>query len=151
MNDFYNKELVFFDVDASNDIDIITFLSGELKKTGKIKDNFTEEVVKREKEYPTGIECGEINISVPHADYHLVNESSIAIAILKHPVKFRKMDNPEEKINVSIVIMLAIDQPHAHIDILKKVFTFIQNQELLKEIVNNNNHEIALKTIEDNL
>ena len=85
----------------------------------------------------------------PHSDHEYVNEGRISIAILENPVKFHKMDEPEEEIDVSIVIMLSIAEPKAHMDLLQKLFAFIQEQEVLEKIVKMDSREEVIQAVKE--
>ena len=43
--------------------------------------------------------------------------------------------------------MLALDKPHAHIDMLGKIIEMIKNKEVLKDIINEKNEENNYKII----
>ena len=45
------------------------------------------------------------------------------------------MDEPEQTCPVSLVVMLALNEAHAHLEMLQKVIALIQDQELTKRIV----------------
>jgi PTS system galactitol-specific IIA component len=58
----------------------------------------------------------------------------ISIATLTEPVQFCEMGNPEEKVDVKIVFMLAVKDSESQIELLTKLMKIVQNQDLLKEI-----------------
>lgn len=74
-------------------------------------------------------------------------EDAIVVAILDNPVKFARMDNPSSKIDVRIVIMLALSQPHGHIEMLQKVISFIQKQDVLEDILTHSENMDRVKSI----
>ena len=57
------------------------------------------------------------------------------MAVLKNPVEWHKMDDPEDTCEVSVVVMLALTEAHAHLDMLQKVVGFVQDQELVKKVI----------------
>ena len=83
-------------------------------------------------------------MAIPHVDIKHVNSAAIAVGILEKPIEFHKMEEPEKSVNVGIIIMLALDKPHAHIDMLGKIIEMIKNKEVLKDIINEKNEETVL-------
>ncbi len=77
-------------------------------------------LLEREEEFPTGLQIGDINVAVPHADHIYVKESEIILCTLENPVEFQRMDNPEKEVKVSIIILMAINNPDTHIEVLQK-------------------------------
>lgn len=134
-NNYFDSDLVFTDFEADKYEDVLSKLSNILVEREIVKDEYPEKILEREHNYPTGLECGEINVAVPHSDHVYVNEGRVAVAILKHPVMFNKMDEPSDEIPVSIVFMLVVAEPKAHLELLQKVFGAIQSQELLKQML----------------
>lgn len=150
MECYLDKDLIFKNLAAENSKDAIEIMATELYKKGLVKKEYINEVMSREEIYPTGLYTGEINVAIPHCDYQFVNKKSIAVGILEKPIKFKKMDEPSEDVDISIIIMLAIDEPDNHIAYLTKVFGLVQNQELLNRLYSSNDEEI-LKILNENL
>ena len=46
------------------------------------------------------------------------------------------MGEPEQKVNASVIIMIAINNPDLQIDFLQRLVTLIENHELLLNIKN---------------
>ncbi|WP_027108064.1 PTS sugar transporter subunit IIA [Lacticigenium naphthae] len=143
-----SKSLVFIDLDLNTKEEVLLFLSEELCKRDLVKAEYQQAILEREKVYPTGLPSPGVNIAIPHADNNLVNETSIAIGILKKPVLFNSMENTETELGVQMVIMLAIKEPHGQIEMLQKVVTIIQNEELTNRIVNTSNKSGVLEMLE---
>lgn len=150
MECYLDKDLIFKNLAAENSKDAIEIMATELYKKGLVKKEYINEVMSREEIYPTGLYTGEINVAIPHCDYQFVNKKSIAVGILEKPIKFKKMDEPSEDVDISIIIMLAIDEPDNHIAYLTKVFGLVQNQDLLNRLYSSNDEEI-LKILNENL
>ena len=73
------------------------------------------------KEYPTGLPSTPPGIAIPHANYEMVNKTTLAIATLKDPVLFHNMENNNEQLPIQIVIMMAIGEPHGQVEMLQKL------------------------------
>lgn len=129
-----NDELVFLDLKCSKNEEVLGVLSEKLHKLGYVKEGYREAVLEREKIYPTGLPSLGHKIAIPHADYNLVNETTIAIGVLDEPVTFQSMENVDQPLDIKIVIMLAISEPHGQIEMLQKIVSIIQDESLTEKI-----------------
>lgn len=150
MECYLDKDLIFKNIFSEDSESVIKIMASKLHEKGLVKESYVSEILSREEVYPTGLYTGDINVAIPHCDYQHVNEKSIAVGILKKPIKFKKMDDPSEDVDISIIIMLAIDEPNNHISYLTKVFQLVQNQELLKKLYSSDDEEI-LRILNENL
>lgn len=132
---YFSKDLVFKNLEFKDNTEALRFLATKLWEKGYVKKEYEKAILDREKDYPTALPSIDVKIAIPHADHKLVNKASLAVGVLKNPVEFRAMDDPDKKLNVSIIIMLALSEPHGHIEMLQKIVKLIQNSELLKQIV----------------
>ena len=133
---YLEKDLVFGDLEFTDNIEALKFLSSKLFEKGYVKEGYQEAILDREKEYPTALPSVDIKIAIPHANHTLVNKAALAIGILKNPVEFSSMEDPDIKLNVQIIIMLALNEPHGHIEMLQKIVKLIKKPEVLRAIVN---------------
>ena len=46
------------------------------------------------------------------------------------------MEDPSDQVTVSIVFLLALDQPHAQIEMLQEIAVVLQDQEILQHLIN---------------
>lgn len=144
------KILVYNDLDFNSNYEVIEFLANKLKEKNYVKEEFVKTILDREKLFPTGIPS-EIEIALPHCDNTLVKVPSIAVGILNNSVKFNAMDEPSKELNVKLVIMLALLEPHGHIEMLQKIVKFIQKKNDVEKILSINNIREIKKIIEINL
>ncbi|MBS4535085.1 PTS sugar transporter subunit IIA [Clostridium sp. D2Q-14] len=147
----FNKSLILKLNKEKNNTEVLSTLAEYLCKHGLVKDTYKNAILSREEEYPTGLFTGNINIAIPHTDIQHVNQAAICVGILENPVKFHAMDNPGKKIDVSLIIMLALTEVHGHVNMLQKVIELIQNQKLVKEIIQSNNSKTIYKVIKEQL
>lgn len=135
----FDKSLIRYVRDARTSEEVLCQMCGQLQEMGLVKDSFQQAILDREAAYPTGLDCGGINIAIPHSDIQNVNEAAICVGVLENPVLFHAMDDPEREIPVQLVIMLALTEAHGHIEILQKIVALIQNQEELRQILESEN------------
>ncbi|MFL2101069.1 PTS sugar transporter subunit IIA [Desemzia sp. FAM 23989] len=131
----FSEKNIFIDLEFEKKEDVLIFLTEELTKQGYVQAAFKEAVLEREKVYPTGLPSLGAKIAIPHANHDLVNKTTIAMAVLNKPVTFFSMEDVEAPLDIEIVIMLAISEPHGQIEMLQRVVSIIQDEELTRKIV----------------
>ncbi|MEG0076715.1 PTS sugar transporter subunit IIA [Anaerorhabdus sp.] len=132
LNDMYfDENLVVIDLEATDSKDALTKLATVLKEKDVVKDSFTTAILKRETVYPTGLMCEELAVAIPHTDAEHVNKQAIAVAILKEPVQFVQMGTENDLVDVKIMFMMAIKEPHKQMDFLQALmFAFMSKDKL---------------------
>lgn len=143
----FSEKNIFIDLEFENKEDVLTFLTEELTKQGYVQAAFKEAVLEREKIYPTGLPSLGAKIAIPHANHDLVNKTTIAMAVLNKPVTFFSMEDVTTPLDIEIVIMLAISEPHGQIEMLQRVVSIIQDKELTRQIVNSNSKPDILEML----
>lgn len=145
-----HSTLVYRNLEFNTSNDLLSFLADKLKEEGFAKEGYKEAILKREAEYPTGLPA-EVKIAIPHCDHTLVNKPAIAVGVLNNTVNFQAMDDPNKTLDVQIVIMLALDEPHGHIEMLQKIVQLIKSSEDLKKIIEVTSDEEVLQVINNYL
>lgn len=145
-----HSTLVYRNLEFNTSNDLLSFLADKLKEEGFAKEGYKEAILKREAEYPTGLPA-DVKIAIPHCDHTLVNKSAIAVGVLNNTVNFQAMDDPSKTLDVQIVIMLALDEPHGHIEMLQKIVQLIKSSEDLKKIIEVTSDEEVLQVIDNYL
>lgn len=129
------EPLIILDMQAGSYEDVFSQLGGALVREGYAKDSYINALCAREKEYPTGLDIDGIGVAIPHTDVSHVNRAGTAIAVLKDPVTFVQMGTDDEEVSVSLVFMLCVTDPNAHLDELQKILAVIQDTEVLKRLL----------------
>ncbi|KLE15680.1 PTS sugar transporter subunit IIA [Clostridium sp. C8] len=123
--------------------ELLKELSSLLLNQEFVKGNFYEELVKRENEFPTGLNMGSFGVAIPHTDPGVVIKDSIAVAVLENPVQFGEMTNPENKVNAKVVFLLALTDSTKHLKVLQKIIKIIQDSNLLKSLFIKDEYEMS--------
>lgn len=135
MPDFViDKNVVAVELQAEDDKDVLRKLSKLLYDANYVKGSYAEAVQIREDVFPTGLPTGEYGVAIPHTDAEHVNSPMIAVATLKNPIKFRAMDNPDNRIDIKIVFMLAMKDSKSQLTLLTNLMSVVQDQNMLKAI-----------------
>jgi len=133
-NNLLQEELIFLDVTANDQADLLEKLSQELFKRGYVKDSFTNGIIQREEKFPTGLDTGTVKVALPHTDAKHVIKPAILVASLKQPVDFMAMGTNDQRVPASLVFMLAIAEPKVQLATLSKLMGIFSEHEILTEI-----------------
>lgn len=128
-------EDVLIHIKANDCMDALHLLSTHLLNEGKVKPDYEEHLVSREREYPTGLCLGPINVAIPHTDYQYANTTQLAVATLEHPIEWHNMEDSDEVIEVSAIVLSLFDKPEHELETLQQLMNVLQNQELVAKIV----------------
>ncbi|EOT40121.1 PTS sugar transporter subunit IIA [Enterococcus dispar] len=148
MEVYLHEELVFRDLDAKSSDEALDYLATQLFKNGYVKKQYITAIKEREREYPTGLPSTQPIVAIPHANYELVNETTLAIATLKEPVEFHNMEENAATLPVKIIIMMAIGEPHGQVEMLQKIVGLIQDEPLRQKMVAAHDNLELLKLVE---
>lgn len=130
----FDQALFFPQQEFQDEKAVLKFLSQQLITQGYAKKGYTEAILTREATYPTGLPSPEPRVAIPHADSNFINHTTIAVATLAKPVAFHNMEDVDAELDVSIVMMLAIKEPHGQVEMLQNVVGIIQNNQVMREI-----------------
>lgn len=134
MSILIDPKYVVTGLDAETRQDVFDRLGGALLADGRVKDDYITALAEREAGYPTGLPVPG-GVAIPHTDASHVNEDTIAIATLARPVAFHEMGgDPDDLVEVSTVIMLALASAGEHLRVLQKIVKSIQKPEFLETI-----------------
>lgn len=131
--------------------EILTRLGGLLFENHYVKDTFVQAVLDREKIYPTGLQTTTVGIAIPHTDAKHVNRSAVAVATLESPVTFTAMDDENQKIPVSVILMMAVSDPKKVIDTLTKVISILEDKPAMDKIIQAEKKEDIQQAVKDHI
>ncbi len=147
--DFVRPELVILGMEAGDAREVIQALSRRLHVAGFVRDTFADAVWQREQTNPTGLPlAGEIHVAIPHADIEHVIAPALAVATLVRPVVFRNMVNPEEEVHASIVIVMALHEAHAQVEMLQQLASLFQDAERVRRLYRARTFEDVQKVLQ---
>ena len=134
-----NKDLMIINSQATDKDTILKELCLLLQEKQYINDyqSFLNDIYLREKEGVTGIGDG---IAIPHGKSISVDETTVAIAVLKDEIEWETLDDQD----VKVVILFAVkdtDATTTHIVLLQKVVTLLARETFIKQLKNIENKE----------
>ena len=128
------QDLFFIDIDMNSKEEVINYMCDKLVEKNYIDNTMKESYLERERIATT--EIGNM-VAIPHGANGLINESKIAIGILKNPIHW-EMDK------VRLIIMLAVDKDkildyeelfldiYKRVDSISKVISICENKNFDK-------------------
>ena len=123
-------------VDTNTSEALLSSISKELIRRGYVKKGYLKALLEREKSYPTGLSFnGEFKIAIPHTDIEFTNKEVMVVTKLNgKPIAFKKMDNPEESIDVETIFLFAIKDSKKYIQFLSDFIEVLKNTHCQKKI-----------------
>jgi PTS system galactitol-specific IIA component len=128
-----NIEILHIDSHVSRD-EVLCMLGDAMVAKGWAKPGLQDAILAREAKFPTGLQTTSIGIAIPHADPEWALEPSMIVGVLENPVEFEPMAGVGGRVQVSLVFLIAVVEPEAHIGFLQTFTKAIQNDAKLAEI-----------------
>jgi len=129
-----NSELVMIELDSASKEEVLKTLGNQLHENGYVTEDFVESILQREKNFPTGLPTTPFGVAIPHTDADKVIEPQMAFASLKNPVPFQAMGSGGDKVEVSLVFMLALNKPEDQLQTLQKLTGLFQDEEMVVKL-----------------
>lgn len=143
MKEIIDKSNIFSRITTENFADLISFISAPLVSNKDVSQEFPDQVIEREKKFPTGLPIQSFGVAIPHTDTKFVNNDKLTIVTLDKPISMGVMGGTgEEKVDVSIIFLLALSQSNKQLNILTELMKIFQKSNLLDKIYNSNKEEI---------
>ena len=130
----FNESLIAFDWQAKDAREVIELLAGKMHAQGLVAEEYGLQTWAREQVHPTGLPTKPFCIAFPHADAEGVNKSALGVAVMRQPVTFQNMADPDEGLNVMLVFMLANRDPEEQIQTLRNLAVLFGQPEKLVEL-----------------
>lgn len=116
---------------------ILQEIGSRLYESGMVKDGFTKALIKREKEFPTGLQLPfNISIALAHADPKWIIHTGMVVYFMLKPVGFRKMDNRKSVIPCHVVIIPLIINPSDYMQFLSGQIKYVTTKEFAELVAN---------------
>lgn len=128
-----SEELMEINLDAPSKEAAIKILADKLKALDYVTNDYYENVIKREKIFPTGLPTV-IPIAMCHTEREFVKQSALAVGTLKNPIKFREMGAPDRFVKAEIIFLLALNDPKDQVAWLRKMMTVFKSREVMDNI-----------------
>lgn len=113
----------------------LAHIGEEMLAKGVVHDTYPQALIEREATFPTGIALERHAVAIPHCE--AVHAKSPAIYLIRpdNPVKFQQADDDDE-IAVSLIIALIVENPAAQLKLLRRLFSELQNPDVIESLLN---------------
>ena len=135
INTLVKQELISISDAEMQKENIIEYLGNILLENNYIKKEYINDVIEREKKFPTGIQLKNMGIAIPHAYPVNVLKNGIAVLKLRDKAIFESMENSDEEVDVSMIFMLALKDSDDHIKMLQNLFIMFQQENVMEDLI----------------
>lgn len=136
-------ENIFVDIEVQEFNELIPLVAQPLIDNQDVVEDFPNQVIERERNFPTGLPTEPFGVAIPHTNAEFVMNNKVTIATLKNPIQMEVMGGmDEDKIDVSIVFLLALGQSNKQLNILQKLMGILNQEDILNRIKNGSKEEI---------
>lgn len=120
----------------------LAHIGEEMLAKGVVHDSYPQALLEREAVFPTGIALERHAVAIPHCE--AIHARSPAIYLIRpdKPVKFQQADDDAE-IGVSLIIALIVENPTAQLKLLRRLFSELQNPNVLDALLSTSDDELA--------
>ena len=130
--------------------DFLNQISNKLLQSGFVSKDFLKEITRREKEFPTGLQTITIGVSIPHCDSEFIIKNCIIVVVFDHPIKFKRMDDPDKNVDVELAFVLLIKDKEKHLLSLQQLSSLFQSS-MLEDIKDKNSLGEVLELLKGGL
>lgn len=144
LKDLLDMDLVWLNQPVKSRQEIFNLIGEKAFIKGKANELFSEKLAEREAVFPTGLQLKNYGIAIPHTDPEYINEPFIAVLTSEEGVEFNRMDDESEVVDVNIVFVLGLMEPHQQLSILQELMKCIQSEEFLEDLRSSQNKQNIL-------
>ena len=130
--DKVREDLILLDLPGDTRDEVLRNIASVYMEKGIAKPTFYDALLERERDYPTGLPIGNINVAIPHTYPEHINEIAVGIAIPKNPVVFMEMGGDDREVVCSVVVCLALKKMDDNVRMLPSLMDFFAVEDNLK-------------------
>lgn len=154
MTELIDKDLIFI-LNAEEKEDVFKEIYTTLYEKDLVTEDFLNMIIKRENEYPTGMDMSVIdgvdyNIAIPHTESYAVKTKKVIPVKLEEEILFNNMINPEESLKVKFLFIILNDGSDEQTGILAKIMDFVTQTKDINTLFEMDSKEEIYKYIQNN-
>jgi len=112
---------------------VLRYMGEYLVNKGYAKESYIDALLKREENYPTGIEIPfGVNVAIPHAEVEHVLRQALIIGVPNKPVIFHNIEEPEDIVEVDLILLLVINNPDGYLNFLSNLTLLFQEEDFIR-------------------
>lgn len=133
--DLLSKSLIVPSLAVSDADGCIRALVRAMADEGHALPEYAEDVIRRERTFPTGLPTKPVAVAMPHADPDYLQRSCVAIGISEVGVPFGQMGTDGDvQVNARLIFLLGIKEREKQVDMIRELMALIQNESLLASL-----------------
>lgn len=146
IQELLSKTRVKFDLQSDTKMAVIDELIEILDADGKLldKEQYKAAVLRREKEFSTGIGMG---IAIPHAKDASVKEATLTLGISKQGIDYESLD--ETVAQLFFLIAVPADSNDVHLKVLSYISRKLMHQEVREGLLSATTYEEVLAAFQE--
>ncbi|MCO7124472.1 PTS sugar transporter subunit IIA [Sporolactobacillus shoreicorticis] len=121
-----HEDTVFIHKDIKDKLKMIHYISEQLVQRGYVTSEFQHSIEEREKIASTDLGNG---VAIPHGHGSDVNQSTIAVATVRHPITWGK-----NKVKLIFFIAICDDSKHEIRGIMSDLYSLFESEALIKKL-----------------
>lgn len=114
--------------------DFFSDLNQRLYQQGFVESTYLENLITREKVYPTGLVTSAVNIAIPHTDPQHIKKPFIDITKLNTPLTFTEMGSTDSKVDVTWIFALGVTDGASQIELLQKLMRLCSQKHVINAL-----------------
>ncbi|MFC6165009.1 PTS sugar transporter subunit IIA [Lactiplantibacillus dongliensis] len=134
VSDYLRDQLIFLHTSFKTTEELFTSVNEVAKENGFVTDEFLPKIIKREATFPTGLQLEHRGVAIPHTDADTIKKEFVAVVVNDAPVKFNRMDDPEQTVDAKLAFVLGLNKPHAQLEMLQALMAIIQDDSLVQQL-----------------
>ena len=129
----FDKKIALFHQNVKTQNEAFELLAKQFVDADVVQPNFLEGIQEREKNFPTGLQSDTVGFAIPHTDSKNVKRNQLGFMSLTNPVVFKSMADPDEEIQVELIVMMAI-QGHDQAEMLGRLMDMFMNEDTVNRL-----------------
>lgn len=147
--DFLKEKMIWLDNRCRNTIELFQMVSDQALQLDLVTTSFLSKINERESCFPTGIQLNGYGIAIPHTDPDCIKEQFIGIIIPQKTISFKSMENEKQVVNVDLIFILGLNQPHCQLTVLQQIMRVIQNKNYVNQLVKAKNYNEIIQIFQN--
>lgn len=147
--DFLKEKMIWLDNRCRNTIELFQMVSDQALQLDLVTTSFLSKINERESCFPTGIQLNGYGIAIPHTDPDCIKEQFIGIIIPQKTISFKSMENEKQVVNVDLIFILGLNQPHCQLTVLQQIMRIIQNKNYVNQLVKAKNYNEIIQIFQN--
>lgn len=155
ISQLFKSELTF-ESDTKTKEEVFKNIGNYLQEKGYVTEEFTQEIIKREDNYPTGLDLSLVspdisNVAIPHTETQYCLTNNIVLVKLKNTLPFYNMIKPDQELDVKYLFIIINSNKTAQTDVLSGLMDYFTNEQNMKHIDKLNDVQEIYQYIKKNI